>query len=192
MFAVQAPHRLWTRDEYYRIAAAGLFDLGERVELIGGEIITMAPQDSQHATAVRLAENAFRLAFGTGYDVRSQLPLDLNLHSQPELDITVVEGNPRDYRDAHPTTALLVVEVSGASLAYDRREKASLYAQAGISDYWIINLQDSLIEVNRQPIALSGQPFGYGYQTLSRHLTPATIAPLAAPSATIAVADLLP
>jgi Uma2 family endonuclease len=109
MFAIQAPHRLWTRNEYYKIAAAGLFDLSERVELIAGEIITMAPQDSQNATAVRLAENALRLAFDRGYDVRSQLPLDLSLHSQPEPDIAVVAGTPRDYRDAHPTTALLVV-----------------------------------------------------------------------------------
>lgn len=192
MFAIQAPHRLWTRDEYYKIAAAGLFDLSERVELIAGEIITMAPQDSQHATAVRLAENALRLAFDRGYDVRSQLPLDLSQHSQPEPDIAVVVGTPRDYRDAHPTTALLVVEVSGATLAYDRREKASLYAQADIADYWIVNLQDSLIEVYRQPTPLAGQPFGYGYRTLMRYLTSDAITPLALPSVTIAVADLLP
>ena len=192
MFAVQAPHRLWTRDEYYKMAATGLFDRNERVELIAGEIITITPQDSRHATAVRLAEDAFRPAFGQGYDVRAQLPLDLSLHSQPEPDIAVVVGNPRDYRDAHPTTALLVVEVSGASLAYDRREKASLYAQADIADYWIVNLQDNLIEVYRQPSALSGQPFGYGYRTLARYLIPDTVTPLAAPRTTVAVADLLP
>ena len=191
MFAVQAPHRLWQRDEYYKMAAAGLFASDERVELIAGEIIAMTPQDSRHATAVRLVEDALRSVFGAGYDVRSQLPLDLGLHSQPEPDLAVVSGSPRDYRDTHPTTALLLVEVAGTSLAYDRREKASLYAQAGITDYWIVNLLDGLLEIHRQPGEIVEQPF-HGYQTIVRYLPSDSVSPLTAPHSTLAIADLLP
>src|SRR5919198_1146345 len=116
--------RLWTREEYLKMVEAGVFKPGERVELIEGRNVAMSPQNSPHFTAVSLVEEALRTLFGAGYVVRVQGPLDLSPTSQPEPDIAVVRGTIRDYAGAHPTTALLVVEVSDSTLAFDRGEKA--------------------------------------------------------------------
>jgi len=187
------PHtRLWTREEYYKMAETGVLRPGERVELIGGEVIAMVPQDSPHYTAIDLVEEELRKIFSAGYVVRVQGPLDSGLTSLPEPDVAVVRGTIRDYAKAHPTTALLVVEVAESSLAYDRSIKVSLYASAGIPDYWILNLIDRRLEVFRDPIAMPGQPHGYGYRTCTYYLAADAVTPLAAGQGSISVADLLP
>lgn len=174
----------WTREEYYRMGDAGLF-LEERVQLIYGEILKMAPMKGPHAAGVQLAEAATRNAFGNGYCVRSQLPLFLTDESEPEPDVAVVRGGPRDYLEQHPRTALLVVEVSKSTLAFDRGTKSRLYAEAGIEDYWVVNLVDRCLEVFRQPI--DGE-----YADRSRYEHDAEVSPLAAPGSLVKVADLLP
>ncbi|MBI4572140.1 MAG: Uma2 family endonuclease [candidate division NC10 bacterium] len=98
-----------------------------------------------------LTQDALRKAFGEGTHVRIQLPLALDPSSEPEPDVTVVRGSPRDYRDAHPSAALLVVEVADTTLSHDRDQKGSLYARAGVADYWIVNLVDQVLEVYRDP-----------------------------------------
>jgi Uma2 family endonuclease len=177
--------RRWRRDEYERMIENGLFAPGERVELIDGEILKLNPQGSFHATAVRLVEDALRLLFGVGFDVRAQLPVALGTHSEPEPDVAVVPGSPRDYREKHPSTAVLIVEVADATLEYDRVRKGSIYARAGITDYWLINLVERSVEVYRDPDQGS-------YRFSMRFLPGDSISPLAAPNARIAVADLLP
>jgi Uma2 family endonuclease len=174
------------------MAEAGVFQPGERVELIGGRIVMMSPQNSPHFTAISLAEDALRTIFAAGYVVRVQGPLDVSPSSQPEPDIAVVRGSIRDYANAHPTTALLVVEVSESSLAFDQGEKASLYASAGIPEYWILNLLDRCLEIYRDPIPMAGQPYGYGYRSCTPYFAADVVTPLAAPQGTIRVADLLP
>jgi len=187
------PHtRLWTRDEYYKMAEIGVLQPGERVELIGGEVIAMVPQDSPHYTAIDLIEEELRKIFSAGYVIRVQGPLDLGLTSQPEPDIAVVRGRIRDFAKAHPSSPLLVVEVAESSLAYDRSIKASLYASAGIPEYWVLNLIDRRLEVFRDPIAMPGQPYGSGYRTCTYYLTADAVTPLAAGQGSITVADLLP
>jgi Uma2 family endonuclease len=191
--SVTAPSpRLWTREEYYKMAEAGVFRPDERVELIGGRIVTMSPQNSPHFTAICLVEDRFRAIFGAGYVVRVQGPLDLSPSSQPEPDIAVVRGNVRDYASAHPTTALLIVEVSESSLTFDRGEKACLYASAGIPEYWLVNLLDRRLEAYRDPVSMTGQPYGYGYQSGTHYFAADVVTPLAAPQGVIKVADLLP
>lgn len=101
--AVAAPKRRWTRDEYYRMAETGILRPDDRVELIDGEILSMAPQKSPHATAVALALQALQDALGDGLYVRAQVPLTLDETNEPEPDLAVVPGSPRDYRDHHPT-----------------------------------------------------------------------------------------
>ena len=163
---------------------AGLF-VDERLELLEGEILQMPPQGSLHVTAVRLVEDEMRKAFGAGYEVRTQAPLALDPYSEPEPDIAVVPGTARDYRDAHPVTALLIAEVSDSTLGFDRRRKSALYARAGIPEFWIVNLIDRCIEVFRKPE-------GDGY-SFSRQFKPGeSVTPLSAPDAEIRVADLLP
>jgi Uma2 family endonuclease len=163
----------------------GILGPEDRVELIQGEILTMSPQKSAHATGVQLAGDALRAAFGEGFVVRTQLPLAVGGESEPEPDVAVVAGSPRDFRDAHPTTAELIVEVAEASLELDRGVKKSLYAAAGIREYWILDLVERRLEVHREP---TGRAYGK-----SRALQPNdSISPLARPAARLRVAELLP
>ena len=192
MTIVHAQVRRWTRQEYERMAAQGVFAPGERVELIEGEIVRMTPQASPHATAVGLTQDVVIRIFPQGFIVRVQLPLALESHSMPEPDIAVILGSRRDYRHTHPTTAVLVVEVADTTLPFDRIEKASLYAAAGIQDYWVLNLVDRVLEVYRDPGPQPGTPFGHGYRTIRRLGPDDRVAPLAAPAAHLTVGDLLP
>jgi Uma2 family endonuclease len=177
--------RLWTREEYDKMIDTGFLASGERVELLDGEVLQMPPLKSLHATAIQLAQEAMIRAFGPGFLVRNQMPLMIDPHSEPEPDIAVVPGTARDYRDAHPSTALLVVEVSEATLLLDRGRKKVIYARAGICDYWIVNLADGCLEVYRD---IEGSAYRSSYQ-----LTPGeSIAPLSAANSVIPVSDLLP
>jgi Uma2 family endonuclease len=124
--------------------------------------------------------------------VRIQEPLALDQESEPEPDVAVVPGSHRDWRHAHPARATLVVEVADTSLAFDREHKGSLYARAGLADYWIVNLVDRVLEVRREPVADPAAPFGWRYAAVERLGPEALVAPLARPDARVAVADLLP
>jgi Uma2 family endonuclease len=184
--------RQWTRAEYYRMADLGLFN-GQRVELIEGTIVQMPPQKNFHMIALGLVEEALRAAFGPRHWVRMQGPLHLRPRSAPEPDAAVVPGRPRDFAATdHPTTALLVVEISDTSLAYDRGRKASLYARSGIADYWIVNLVHGRLEVRRNPVPDPSQHYDTRYADVLLLGPKDRVAPLAAPRKRIAVADLLP
>lgn len=184
--------RRWTRDEYEKMLEAGVFSPDERVELIDGEILNMTPQKSAHATAIRLTEDALRTAFGAGHDVRTQLPLAIDPYSEPEPDVAVVSGRPRDYRLAHPTMALLIVEVADATLRHDRKRKGSLYARAGVPEYWIVNVLDRRLEVYRDPVLATKARYGWEYQTVRHYASEQEVTPLGATHARVAVEDLLP
>ncbi len=147
---------------------AGVLTPNDRVELIGGEILTVTPQKSAHATAVSLANEALRVVLAPHMYVRTQLPLALGDDSEPEPDIAVVRGSIRDYRDAHPQSAVLIIEVADSTLAFDRHVKGSLYARAGVSEYWIINLVDSVVEMYREPIQDSSARFRWSYARSDR------------------------
>ncbi len=187
---IEPQAHVWTHDEYVRAGDAGLFR-HRRVQLIEGEIIDMPPLGNLHCISTECSARVLRTAFGHGFWMRVQMPLDLSPLSDPEPDISVVQGLPRDYL-AHPKSALLVVEVSDSTLHFDQREKASLYAKAGIADYWIVNLVDRQLEVHRNPQADPRQAFGFGYADLVILDAKASATPLAAPQARILVADLLP
>jgi Uma2 family endonuclease len=181
--------RLWTRYECYRLADLGFFQ-GQKAELLGGEIMVASPQKWDHyATIDRTAEVLRNL--WSGVWVREQGPLAFGLSVEPEPDVSVVAGRRGDYTD-HPTTALLVVEVSDTTLVSDQTTKASLYAAGGVADYWIINLVQGQIEVYRQPVADPSQPHGHRFADIAVYFRGQTIAPLGAPSVSIAVSDLVP
>ena len=184
--------RRWTRAEYYRMGEMGLFD-GQRVELIEGEIVTMTPQGTGHAVGIQLAHEALRKAFGQAFRIRPQLPLALDLRSEPEPDIAVVRGAPRDFLDSHPTppATVLVVEVAASTLDYDRHTKGSLYARAGIPEFWLVNLVERQIEVCRDPRPAPGAPFGWEYADVQILLPGASVLPIEA-AAPVLVEDLLP
>ena len=184
--------RRWTRLEYDRLAEAEILGPEDRIELLGGEMIVKEPQYSPHATAIQLVQRTLDRAFGPAWSVRPQLPIALDEESEPEPDICVVPGDPRDYRDAHPERPALIVEVSLSRLAFDREHKGGLYARAGIADYWIVNLPYRLVEVYREPIADGAAPFGWRYGRAVTLGPDDHVSPLTLPAVAIAVADLLP
>ena len=184
--------RLWTRAEFERLADAGIFGPEERLELIEGEIVVTPPCTPPHAVGISLAWKALIDIRPDLLHTRIRMPLCLNDFSQPEPDIAVVAGSIRDYAQAHPTTAVLIVEISDTTLAYDRRTKTGLYARAGVAEYWIVNLVDRVLEVHRQPAPMTDMPIGHGYRSVVQYTAEQTVSPLAAPAQAVAVAALLP
>jgi Uma2 family endonuclease len=191
MARVEVKTHRWNRREYDRLIEAGFFRYREPVELIGGELVVAEPQGSGHYAAIRAVEEALRGAFGPGWDVRTQGPLALDDDSEPEPDASVVQGSFRDYVTAHPSRPVLVVEVSESSLALDRHHKGSLYARAGLADYWIVNLVDRVVEVCREPVSDPAAVFGWRYLSVEVFGREATVSPLALPGVQIRVVDLL-
>ena len=188
---VEPTQRRWTRDEYYRMGELGWFT-GQRVELIDGEIMVLSPQGPSHATSTDRVRRTLERTFGEGVWVRMQLPVDFGSYSEPEPDVSVVAGSLEDYTSAHPTTALLIVEVSDSTLSYDRNRKASLYARVGIADYWIINLVGSQLEVRRHPVPNASKRYGFDYDEVTILHEADTVVPLCRPQVRIPVSDLLP
>ena len=184
--------RRWTRDEYERLAELGVFRPDEPIELVGGELIVSEPKGSFHETAVGLVEDALRAAFGSGWVVRVGSPIAPDDESEPEPDVAVVSGQRRDYRESHPSRPALVVEVADTSLAFDRDHKGSLYARAGVADYWIVNLVDRVLEVHRRAVTDPSARFGWRYSSVDILRPEFTVSPLALPEVSIAVAELLP
>jgi Uma2 family endonuclease len=184
-------HR-WTRREYERLIDCRLLDEDDPVELVDGLLFVKEPQSSPHRTAVLLAAQALESAFGEGWFVQTQSPIALDGRSEPEPDVSVVRGSPREYVDAHPARPALVVEVAQSGLRLARGRKAAIYARARIADYWIVNLVDRVIEIHREPARPGPARRNWGYAQVRALGAGHAIAPLAAPSARIPVAELLP
>jgi Uma2 family endonuclease len=189
----QAPltARRWKRVEYDRLVDLGVFE-GEPLELIGGQLIVAEPKGVYHSSAVTAADYALRAALPPGWIVRNQQPVSLDDESEPEPDLAVVPGRPGDYRYAHPQRPTLAVEVADSSLQFDRQQKGSLYARAGIEDYWVVNLVDRVVEIYRDPGPDPAAPYGWRYRSVVSVRPPEVVAPLSFASSHIAVADLLP
>lgn len=181
--------RRWTRAEYDRAIEAGIFREDEPLELLAGRLVVAEPKHRPHAVAIGLVAEALRRAFGSGWHVQIQDPIALDPTSEPEPDVAVIRGAPRNYPRDHPAHPVLVVEIAESSLRLDRRLKGRLYAQAEVHEYWIVNLVDRVVEVYRAP-QRDGRRWKYGdIQILGPE---ALVSPLAAPLARIQVADLLP
>jgi Uma2 family endonuclease len=189
----QAPLTLrrWKRTEYDRLVELGIFE-GEPLELIGGQLVVAEPQYPYHASGISAVDYAIRAVLPAGWMVRLQAPVSLDDESEPEPDLAVVPGRPADYRHEHPVLPILVVEVAESSLAFDRRRKGSLYARAGVQDYWIVNLVDRTLEVYRHPAQDAAGAYGWRYLEVTSLTAPDVVTPLAFPDARIVVAELLP
>jgi Uma2 family endonuclease len=150
--------RRFNRAEYQRMADSGIFT-GERVELLDGVVVSRSRQSSRHAAVVHRLWRALSLALGHAYAVRSQAPVVLGTTSEPEPDVAVCRADPDDYVAAHPTAAdlSLVVEVADSSLSYDRGQKGSAYASAGVPTYWLVNLVSGRLEVFTEPDTTAGR-----------------------------------
>jgi Uma2 family endonuclease len=182
----------WTRAEYDRLIDLGFFDVDDQVELIGGDLMAAEPRSAEHYTAICKSARALEAAFGPGWAVRMQGPVALDDESEPEPDLAVVPGTIDDYRAEHPSRPALTVEISVSSLSTDRRQKGSLYARAGLADYWIVNLVARVLEIYRGPVPDPDARFGWRYARREVIDAAGHASPLAAPSASVPVASLLP
>ncbi len=180
----------FTIEQYQRLDELGFFD-DRRVELIRGVIFEITI-NTPHATASRLASYALRAIFGVGWVISDALPLKTDRRSLIEPDLTVVAGSIRDFTEVHPTTAALVVEISDSTLRKDRILKAHVYAQAGLPEYWIVNLVDRQLEVHRDPGPDSDRKGRFRYGSVTIVPESGRICPLAAPDSVVPVSDLLP
>ena len=182
---------VWTRQEYNRMASMGLFE-GRRVELIEGQVFDMAAMKSFHAVAVDLTDAALKIFFGPGYYIHQQKPFVISDISEPEPDVAVIKGDIRDFTDAHPTAAELIVEVADSSLSYDRSVKGSLYAKAEIAEYWILNLADNQLEVYSKPMADMEAEYGFSYKISKIYRSGEQVTLLSASDKSVTIADILP
>lgn len=152
--SVQISKRLLTVSEYHKMAEAGILTEDDRVELIHGEIIEMSPIGSLHSGYVKRINNLFNRLLEGHYIVSVQDPIYIDKFSEPEPDIAVLRYREDFYEKSHPRPedVFLLIEVADTSLYYDRITKLKLYANAGIPEFWIINLEDAQIEVFKKPV----------------------------------------
>jgi Uma2 family endonuclease len=152
--------------EYHRLGELGFFAPDERVELIRGEIIKMAAKGRLHSVCNSLLVEELIILLGRRARVRGQEPIILSADSEPEPDVAIALNRSDNYLSSHPEPAdiLLVIEVSDSTLKYDRKTKLSLYAEAGISNYWIFNLVDIQLEMHSEPYQKIQGDFGYQLQ----------------------------
>jgi Uma2 family endonuclease len=179
--------RLLTVEEYHRMAEAGIFHPEERLELIEGRIIKMTAKGTAHESAItRNIELLMTLRSQIQMMVRVQSPIILNDNSEPEPDFTLVRVNPQYYADHHPTPTdiYLVIEIADSSFNYDRETKAKLYAQSGIVEYWVLDVNNRQLHVFREPSE-------DGYQSEVIVTADGIVSPLSFPTITIAVSEML-
>lgn len=183
-----------TRDEYYRLGEQGYFD-GKRVELIRGEVIEMSPINIDHARGVGFVSDALAVVFALGHYVNVQQPFSIpgGFISEPQPDVAVIPGSRRGAA-VHPTRAALLVEVADSTLFYDTTTKAQLYAEAGVAEYWVLDLNGRQLHVFRNPqsLPLPTALAAAAYQTHDILSPTDTVSPLAAPGAVVRASDLLP
>ena len=179
----------FTVEQTYQLVELGFFD-DRHVELLEGVLYEMRVHPS-HAISTELVMRWSMFQFADRC-LRIGLPFDVGRRSLPEPDLAVVPGEARDYAEGHPKTALLVVEISDATLRKDRTLKAHLYASAGLADYWIVNIRDRQLEIHRRPGPDPSRKGRFGYSEITIVPADGHAVPLARPEARVAVADLLP
>jgi Uma2 family endonuclease len=146
--------KLFTVQDYYRMAQAGILRPEDRVELIDGEIIEMSPIGYRHGVSVSRITTLFIRAFVDRITLQPQNPLRLSKWTEPQPDIVLFKPRPDFYAKKRPVPAadvLLTVEVSDTSLSKDQKIKLPKYAEAGISEYWIADLRHNILYVYRSP-----------------------------------------
>lgn len=179
--AYDPQHTPISRAEYDELVRRGAFD-DARVELLYGRIVSMSPIGKEHRYSVTKLARLFIESLSRRADVHVQQPFAAPDESEPEPDVAIVA--PGDYLDDHPKTAWLIIEVADSSLARDRA-KAKLYASAGVTEYWIVNLVDGVVEAHREPQA-------HGYATSTRHGRGDVLQLQRFPDIAVRVADVLP
>jgi Uma2 family endonuclease len=184
--AIAADIRSLSVQDYHRMVDVGILAADERVELIEGQLYTMAAKGTAHSAAVTRIDRVLSQRLAGRVLLRFQDPVRLSDVSEPEPDVAVVQIDPLDYEDHHPTPSeiFLLIEVADSTLRRDRDLKVPVYGRSGIQDYWILDVQERCLYVFRAPGA-------NGYGSEQRLSEQAAIAPLAFPECQIQVAEFL-
>ena len=181
---VERPRRLFTVEEYHRMGEAGILGEDERIELIEGEIVQMAPIGARHIGCVINATRLFITRLGDRAVVSPQNPVVIRPRSEPQPDLVLLRPRAVSYSRERPMSqdVLLAVEVADTTVRYDRIVKARLYARAGMAEFWLCLATDGAIEVHRGPGA-------DGYAEVTVHGADQTVSPLAFSDISFAVTD---
>jgi Uma2 family endonuclease len=184
--SVQTSRRLFTAEEYHRMAAAGILCEDDRVELLQGEIVEMSPIGSRHVACVNRLTQRFSALLGQRAIVSVQNPVLLGEFSEPEPDLTLLRWRDDFYGDALPRAeeVLLLVEVAQSSAETDREVKMALYAQGRVAEVWLVDLEAGLIEVYRVPE-------GGSYKKVQQFRRGQLVAAEAFPEAVLAVESIV-
>jgi Uma2 family endonuclease len=179
------PHR-FTLEDYHRMAEVGVLRDDDRVELVEGEIVEMSPIGSRHAACVTALNDAFH-ACAINAVIWVQCSIQFPSHSQLQPDVALLKPRPDRYASKlpQPDDVLLIIEVADSSLLYDRDTKPRLYAQAGVAEYWLIDLTQSALWVHQHPA-------GGRYTSMIPMRAGETVQPAGFPNCTIPVTALLP
>jgi Uma2 family endonuclease len=177
---------LFTVQDYHRMIESGILDEDDRVELLAGQIVKMAAKGTAHGAAITRTTRLLNNRLAGLVLVRLQDPIQLNDYSEPEPDISVVITDPLDYEDHHPTASevYLIIEIADTTLRNDCGTKAKIYAQSGIIDYWVLNVNDRQLHVFREPSQ-------EGYKSELILADSMTISPLHFPDISFMVSEML-
>ena len=186
--ATLAEPRRFTVDEYYAMGEAGILTRDDRVELLDGVIVEMAPISSRHAATVDRFTRRMVQSVGNRAIVRVQGPLRLSQHSAPQPDVMLLRERADFYETGMPgpDDALLLIEVADSSVGYDRYEKLPAYARAGIPEVWI-----AVARERRRAVEVYTQPENGRYTEISRPGLDDTLTPAAFPDLELPVGPLL-
>ncbi|MEM8722868.1 MAG: Uma2 family endonuclease [Cyanobacteria bacterium P01_G01_bin.39] len=164
---IAASRKKFTLDEYHRLVDLGFFTENDKIELIRGEIIEMSPKRTSHSVCNSILFGELYSLLRDRANVRGQEPIIL-ADSEPEPDVVIAKQKDDNYLSAHPIPedVILIIEISDSTLQYDRETKLTLYAEAGINHYWIINLVENHLEVYSNSFANSQGKFGYRHKSI--------------------------
>ena len=184
---VDVIRRRFTVDEYHRMGEAGILNEDDRVELIRGDIVHMSPIGIRHAACVARLNALLMSRLGDRATLWPRNPLTIRPDSEPQPDIILLRYRADFYAGVGlpgPGDVALLVEIADTSLRYDRRTKGQLYAEAGVGEYWIVDLDGDAVEIYREPT-------GGAFRVTERVARGGTITPLAFPDTPLAVVDIL-
>lgn len=185
--------RRFSLDEFQHLVELGIFGEDERIELLDGLLVEMSPINPRHALCVDKLNRLFNHLLYDKAWIRVQSPIVLEgTDSQPQPDLTAAVVQPEAYEVRHVTApeVLLLVEVADSSLHGDQTDKLKLYAAAGISEYWIVNLVDNQLEVYQEPYFSAAGEGAYKRKRTYSHGE--TVAPQSFPECEVALTDILP
>jgi Uma2 family endonuclease len=172
-------------EQYHQMIESRILTESDRMELIQGEILQMSPVGRRHAACVDRLVELLVLQLASQAIVRVQNPIQLNNHSEPQPDLALLRRRPDFYAQGHPTPddILLIIEVSDSSADYDREVKVPVYAQDGIFEVWLIDLNAQTLEVYREPS-------GKDYQVKQKFSRGQTVSPLSFPELSLTIEQI--